>query len=72
MNKEIIKRIYKESTDFCAEARSTEAWFWEEKFAELLLLEAAKLCDRVYPEGSPLHLVSLGFGQTIRDHFGIK
>lgn len=43
-----------------------------EKFAELLIKECAKCCTSATQEGQPLHLVSLGYAQRIKQHFGVK
>lgn len=45
---------------------------WEYKLVELVVEECAKICEDVYPEGTPLHLVALGFGQKIKENFGVK
>lgn len=72
MKQQFVERLYQEAVDACVAAGINEAWLWEQKFADLVVKEAAIICERVYPEGSPLHLVSLGFGQLIREHFGVK
>ncbi len=42
------------------------------KFAELIVQECANVCEGVTKEGEPLHLVSLGYSQNIKKHFGIE
>jgi hypothetical protein len=41
-------------------------------FAELIVQECANVCEGVTKEGEPLHLVSLGYSQNIKKHFGIE
>ena len=43
-----------------------------EKFAELIARECASACESATKEGEPLHLVSLGYSQRIKKHFGIE
>ena len=43
-----------------------------EKFAELIVKECADVCISATKEGQPLHLVSLGYTQRIKEHFGVK
>ncbi len=42
-----------------------------EKFAELIVRECAKVCETTTEEGQPLHLVSLGYAQRVKQHFGV-
>jgi len=42
------------------------------KFAELLIRECTEVCESITTEGQPLHLVSLGYSQSIKRHFGVK
>ena len=43
-----------------------------EKFAQLIVQECANVCEGVTKEGEPLHLVSLGYSQNIKNHFGVE
>jgi hypothetical protein len=43
-----------------------------ERFAELIILECAKACESATESGAPLHLVSLGYAQRVKEHFGVK
>lgn len=43
-----------------------------EKFAELIVRECAKVCETTTEEGQPLHLVSLGYAQRVKQHFGVE
>ena len=42
------------------------------KFAELIVRECADVCISATKEGQPLHLVSLGYTQRIKEHFGVE
>lgn len=46
--------------------------FFPEEFAELIVRECANVCEGVTKEGEPLHLVSLGYSQNIKKHFGVE
>lgn len=43
-----------------------------EKFAELIIRECASACESTTKEGEPLHLVSLGYSQRVKEHFGVE
>jgi hypothetical protein len=43
-----------------------------EKFAELIVKECAMVCESVTDPGTPLHLVSLGYAQKLKQHFGVE
>jgi hypothetical protein len=45
---------------------------FEEKFAELIVKECAEVCKSATKEGQPLHLVSIGYADRIKQHFGVK
>lgn len=45
---------------------------YTEKFAELIILECAKACESATESGTPLHLVSLGYAQRVKEHFGVE
>lgn len=77
MNRELVERLYREADEHClALGPNTDgtnrAWVWEQKFAELVAVEAAKVCERVYPSDVPLYLVGLGFSEAIKTHFQIE
>ena len=42
------------------------------KFAELIVRECMTECETDTEEGQPLHLVSLGYSQRIKEHFGVE
>lgn len=42
---------------------------YDQKFAELIVQECMQVCESATPEGGPIHLVSLGYSQRIKDHF---
>jgi len=42
------------------------------KFAELIVRECASACESATKEGEPLHLVSLGYSQRVKEHFGVE
>ena len=42
------------------------------KFAELIVRECMTVCETATEEGQPLHLVSLGYSQRIKEHFGVE
>ena len=46
--------------------------FFPEEFAELIVRECVNVCEGVTKEGEPLHLVSLGYSQNIKKHFGVE
>jgi hypothetical protein len=43
-----------------------------EQFAELIIDQCCKACETATTEDQPLHLVSLGYSQRIKEHFGVK
>ena len=43
-----------------------------DKFAALIVNECAQVCESITKEGEPLHLVSLGYSQNIKKHFGVE
>lgn len=42
------------------------------EFAELIIDQCCKACETATTEDQPLHLVSLGYSQRIKEHFGVK
>jgi hypothetical protein len=46
--------------------------FDKEKFAELIVKECASVCESATQEGQPLHLVSIGYADRIKKHFGVE
>jgi hypothetical protein len=45
---------------------------FNKKFAELIIKECAGVCESATQEGQPLHLVSVGYADRIRKHFGVE
>jgi len=45
---------------------------FNKKFAELIVQECADVCESATQEGQPLHLVSLGYAQRLKEHFGVE
>jgi len=43
-----------------------------QKFAELIVRKCADVCKSATQEGQPLHLVSLGYSQRLKEHFGVE
>ncbi len=43
-----------------------------QRFAELIVRECAQACESATDEGQALHLVSLGYSQRIKEHFGVE
>jgi hypothetical protein len=48
MNRELISNLYAKAVDYCVEQGpnpdgTNKAWLWEEKFAELVVLECVAL-----------------------------
>ena len=64
----------KELLDQCTEPGFDKPWplVNHEKFAELIIDQCCKACETATTEDQPLHLVSLGYSQRIKEHFGIK
>lgn len=69
MNKR-IRELHKKVLDESENMR----WNIEdaEKFAELIIRECASACESATKEGEPLHLVSLGYSQRVKEHFGVE
>ena len=72
MKLEIVRRLYNDAEEICATNGIADAWIFEKVFADLIVLECAWVAENVYPEGAPLRLVSSGFGNAIKEHFGLK
>lgn len=74
MNRELIKKLAIEATDWCIENSeySPKAWDWEDKFTELLVKECGKIAtewevQHVRVTTAPYHL-----DKVLKDHFGVK
>lgn len=63
-----IKELYKEATEWCEQhAQGTPvAWEWEEKFAELIIAECAKIVNNNDFDGSTLG------NKLLFEHFGFE
>lgn len=74
--KQLADRAKEQSDEFDSIRHKLTDKEWEEiyneKFAELLILECAKVCENVTKPGQTLHLLSIGYSQCIKEHFGIK
>ncbi len=77
MNK-LIKKLIEENLylswkddvqDYTVSSASLEEL---EDLVKAVVRECASACESVTKEGEPLHLVSLGYAQKIKDHFGVE
>lgn len=41
-------------------------------FGESIVKECASVCESATQEGQPLHLVSIGYADRIKQHFGVE
>lgn len=70
-----IHQLHEEAMKSCDEHRSDTLNYhriYREKFAELIVKECASVCESATQEGQPLHLVSIGYADRIKQHFGVE
>jgi len=69
---EVIEQLKKQASSYAStKSKEVEEWRWiyENKFAELIVRECAKVCDELqkWPSTEPRHCAS-----DIRIHFGVE
>ena len=62
MNKELIQRLYKQSTNNCLVACTNKAWAWEEEFAKLIVLECSRIAKLATKEDRVRDAIERNFG----------
>jgi hypothetical protein len=76
MNKEVVRKLYWEATQWCEDNAigTPVAWEFEEKFAELVAIEAISVLqnhlqghDDISSKWVYHHIVS-----PVKEHFGVK
>ena len=75
MNRHLIEKLYNESADYCvSHAGDNPAWHWEEKFAELIILEVLDKISQVgYKSSNDIQCETTElFIDQIKRHFGVN
>jgi hypothetical protein len=75
MNRELLTKLYSDAVEYCVAQPpnadgTSKAWLWEEKFAELIVLQCGVALNHNYPPDDLLPINEVM--HCLKEHFGVE